>query len=274
MTVPALATSEGGVAALATKFDDGGRAAAGFKGKTGDCVARAITIATGKQYREVYNALWAANRQYANSHRGYVARKIKRGGGRSGATPRNGIFKDVSRPYLQSLGWKWTLTMQIGSGCRVHLRAGELPAGRLIVKVSRYLVAVIDGVIHDTYDCSHGGTRCVYGYWTNRRANAAAFFLGETMTDLITITTTTFDELARAVHELGFRRQDGELSWPHLEPEMKALTPLFRDRVTFAGEHASNLVCELAALLILEAMVAMHLPLAHQSQPPFGRAVS
>jgi len=26
-------------------------------------------------------------------------------------------------------------------------------------------VAVIDGVINDTYDCSREGTRCVYGYW-------------------------------------------------------------------------------------------------------------
>jgi hypothetical protein len=31
--------------------------------------------------------------------------------------------------------------------------------------VSRHAVAVIDGVIHDTYDCSRGGKRCVYGYW-------------------------------------------------------------------------------------------------------------
>jgi hypothetical protein len=31
--------------------DDGGRAAAGFVGKTGDCVTRAITIATGKDYQ-------------------------------------------------------------------------------------------------------------------------------------------------------------------------------------------------------------------------------
>jgi hypothetical protein len=55
--------------------------------------------------------------------------------------------------------------MQIGSGCKVHLRADELPAGRLVVKLSRHLVAVIDGVIHDTYDCSRGGTRCVYGFY-------------------------------------------------------------------------------------------------------------
>jgi hypothetical protein len=24
---------------------------------------------------------------------------------------------------------------------------------------------VIDGVIHDTHDCSRNGTRCVYGYY-------------------------------------------------------------------------------------------------------------
>ena len=38
-------------------FHDGGRAAAGYKWLTGDCVARSIAIATGKTYREVYDAL-------------------------------------------------------------------------------------------------------------------------------------------------------------------------------------------------------------------------
>ena len=38
-------------------FHDGGRAAAGYKGMTGDCVARSIAIATGKTYLEVYDAL-------------------------------------------------------------------------------------------------------------------------------------------------------------------------------------------------------------------------
>ena len=37
--------------------------------------------------------------------------------------------------------------------------------GRLIVAVSRHYCAVIDGVIHDLYDPSRNGTRCVYGYW-------------------------------------------------------------------------------------------------------------
>jgi hypothetical protein len=34
--------------------DDGGRAATGFSGKTGDCVVRAIAIACELPYAEVY----------------------------------------------------------------------------------------------------------------------------------------------------------------------------------------------------------------------------
>ena len=55
--------------------------------------------------------------------------------------------------------------MSIGSGCKVHLRADELPSGRLIVSLANHVVAVIDGVLHDTHDSSRDGTRCVYGYW-------------------------------------------------------------------------------------------------------------
>jgi len=45
------------------------------------------------------------------------------------------------------------------------LRADELPSGRLVVSVSKHLTAVVDGVIHDTHDCSRVEARCVYGYW-------------------------------------------------------------------------------------------------------------
>jgi hypothetical protein len=143
-------------------YDDGRRATAGFRGKAGDCVTRAIAIATETPYQWVYDELHTRNKAYMASHRGRLAKRIAR----NGTTPRDGIFREVFRPYLKQLGWRWTPTMQIGSGCTVHLRADELPSGRLIVAVSGLLVAVIDGVIHDTYDCSHHGTRCVYGFWS------------------------------------------------------------------------------------------------------------
>jgi hypothetical protein len=55
--------------------------------------------------------------------------------------------------------------MQIGSGCTVHLKSNELPTGRLVVRCSKHVVAVIDGALHDNHDSSRNGTRCVYGYW-------------------------------------------------------------------------------------------------------------
>ena len=72
----------------------------------------------------------------------------------------------VLKKYLQKLGWKWTPTMFIGQGCKVHLKKDELPSGTLIVSCSKHVTVVKDGVLHDTYDCSRNGTRCVYGYWT------------------------------------------------------------------------------------------------------------
>jgi hypothetical protein len=38
-------------------YNHGGRAAAGYKGRAGDCVVRAIAIATQKPYQQVYDAI-------------------------------------------------------------------------------------------------------------------------------------------------------------------------------------------------------------------------
>jgi hypothetical protein len=101
-------------------FNDGGRIAAGYKGFTGDCVTRAIAIATGKPYQEVYDALKSLTK---------VERITKRRTKHSNV--RLGVRKDTYRKYLTSIGWVFTPTMTIGSGCKVHLRASELPPGRL-----------------------------------------------------------------------------------------------------------------------------------------------
>lgn len=137
------------------KFDDGGRELAGYKGKAGDCATRAIAIATGKSYQEVYDAL---NEVAQSEHLG----KRKRGA----SNARTGVYKQTICKYLEGLGWKWTPTMFIGQGCKVHLRPEELPKGRVICNVSKHTVAVVDGVLHDTYDSSRQSTRCVYGYFT------------------------------------------------------------------------------------------------------------
>lgn len=137
------------------QFDDGGRAAAGFKGTTQDCVCRAISIATEKPYQEVYSDI---------NELGQKERNSKLRAHKSNA--RLGVHAPTMRRYLISLGWEWAPTMHIGSGTTVHLKADELPSGRLIVQVSKHVTAMINGTIHDTFDPSRDGTRCVYGYFT------------------------------------------------------------------------------------------------------------
>ena len=136
------------------QYDDGGRSAAGFKGETGDCVCRAIAIATQMPYKDVYDLI--------NKY-GKAEKLGKRQRSRSNA--RTGVYPKTIRKIMTDLGWTWVPTMCIGTGCKVHLREDELPHGRLVVSVSKHEVAVIDGVIHDTYDCSRDETRCVYGYY-------------------------------------------------------------------------------------------------------------
>lgn len=146
---------------LEYKYNDGGRKEAGYKGDAGDCVTRAISIVADLPYQKVYDDLTNLTRHIRLTSN----KKWTYNASPKDDTARTGVKKDVCRKYLLDLGFKWTPTMFIGQGCKVHLRQGELPMGKLIVSVSRHLVAVINGVINDTYDCSRDATRCVYGYW-------------------------------------------------------------------------------------------------------------
>ena len=135
------------------EYDDGGRAEAGYKGSAGDCGVRALAIAAEIPYQEAYDVC----NKFAKAER------VKAGAPRSSA--RNGMFIDTYRKAAALFGFRWVPTMSFGSGCEVHLRADELPAGRIIARVSKHLVAIVDGTVHDTADPSRYGTRCVYGYF-------------------------------------------------------------------------------------------------------------
>jgi hypothetical protein len=146
---------------LGFHLNDGGRAAAGFKGSAGDCVVRSIAIATQLPYLQVYEELNQANVLYANLRNDKLARHLNK----RGSSPRNGSHRKVFHDYILTHGFIWVPTMKVGAGCQVHLRANELPRGTLIVKVSKHLTTVMDGIIHDTHNPARGGQRCVYGYY-------------------------------------------------------------------------------------------------------------
>lgn len=143
---------------LEYNYNDGGRAAAGFKGKkVGDCVCRAIAIAAELPYSEVH--------AYLSEKTG--AQRVSKHTPKQAATADKGVWtkRKWFDDYMESLGFKWMPTMTIGQGCKTHLLKDELPSGRIICSVSRHMVAVIDGVIHDIHNPTRGGTRCVYGYY-------------------------------------------------------------------------------------------------------------
>jgi hypothetical protein len=167
-------------------INDGGRKAAGYMGATGDCVTRSIAIVAQLPYQEVYDRL---ARIMATMPKTKKRKKAGINSAADGVYTKSKLFKD----YMKELGFVWTPTMQIGSGCKVHLATGELPKGRLVVAVSKHYTSVIDGVIHDTHDPQRAdsfmferdvgqtlkanqgrnvngvwtkiGGRCVYGYW-------------------------------------------------------------------------------------------------------------
>lgn len=128
-------------------YDDGGRSKY-FKGRTGDCVCRAIAIASGMDYKEVYRGLFSA----------------------MGRAPRKGLktSKKAFKDYMHGLGFVWVSLCSVGSTSSAHLIKGELPNGRLCCSAHHHYVAVIDGVVHDTWDSRYNSwcePRRIYGYW-------------------------------------------------------------------------------------------------------------
>lgn len=116
---------------LRFKKHDGGRHDAGFKGKTGDCVTRAIAIATKQGYRKTYNEL------------GELYKEMTHG---LETSPRSGVETPVFCNYLTRLGWAVAVTP--------NAYLSDIPrAGVYIADLSsRHVVTVIDGVVYDTWD--------------------------------------------------------------------------------------------------------------------------
>ena len=130
-------------------WSDGGRAACGYVGLTGDCVTRSIAIATGLVYRDVYQVLSNA----------------------SDKTARHGITSDVYANFLRSRGWK--------NVCTNGFAAEDLPRGVVIVAFqpdarnrTAHLACVIDHTVYDTWNPMEDPEYRIVGYWINQSVNS------------------------------------------------------------------------------------------------------
>ena len=123
-------------------YDDGGKAASGRRGESGDCAVRAMAIAMERGYDECYKLLADANKATGNAR-----------------SARNGVPKSVFTRVLAQHGWMWVSAPKFeGRKARYY----DLPQHPTIARMAGHIAAVRGGKIYDTWDCSD---KMVYGYW-------------------------------------------------------------------------------------------------------------
>ena len=130
------------------RYDDGGRAAAGFRGRTGDCVVRAIAICSSEDYRAVYGTMAQHMKRngYAASGNAYATRERNRK-----APRRRGQLtaKRVQDSVLEAYDFR-----------KISLPAGERPTfteahrqfGDCVLGTTKHVAAIVDGALRDTFD--------------------------------------------------------------------------------------------------------------------------
>ena len=121
--------------------NDGGRSEAGLEPTHGACAVRAIAIATGLPYQQVWDELYAACKKDNPQHQGTA------------------VPEPPLRKYMDSMGWHW---QELG----LSLSLDQLPQeGTFVAMIPGHLATVIDGVFHDTLDKSDEGRAKMYGYF-------------------------------------------------------------------------------------------------------------
>ncbi len=129
-------------------WNDGGRATSGFVGSAGDCVTRAVAIATGLAYRDVYSTI----------------------GKRTAKSPRGGVETSAAEAYLSELGWTSHRVDEVLFE-PAFLYKGIIPKGVVIVDLVRgrrrsgHYCCLVDHVVHDTWNPMDDGIYDVVQYF-------------------------------------------------------------------------------------------------------------
>jgi hypothetical protein len=126
-------------------YNDGGRRASGFKRHGGDCVVRAVAIATKQDYKYVYKLCSIFNA----AQRGTMSA--------SNGVPLTRAF----HKWMTNMGWEYK-------------HCGDTPfdtpsAGTFILHTDKHYTAVIDGVVHDTFNLFNTFVEVpILGYWVKK----------------------------------------------------------------------------------------------------------
>ena len=130
------------------QYDDGGREAAGYRGRTGDCVVRAIAVCARQNYRAVYLTMAEQMKRngYAASGNAYAIRERHRR-----APRRKGQIsaRRVQDRVLELYGFR---KVRLPAGARPTFTEAHRRFGDCIVGTTKHVAAVVDGALRDTFD--------------------------------------------------------------------------------------------------------------------------
>ena len=122
-------------------FNDGGRVAAGFPAEGGDCVARAVAVASGRAYREVHKALSDTVANKGDADKGVPTSDDWQRWMAENGFSECGVYEGFSYvgfsyddPRFQK--GRYVLVAQLNLGGQV----------------TGHAVAMVDGVVHDAQD--------------------------------------------------------------------------------------------------------------------------
>ena len=130
------------------RYDDGGRAAVGYRGRTGDCVVRAIAICTGEDYRAVYLTMAEHMKRngYAASGNAYATRERNRKAPRSKGQI---AARRVQDRVLEAYGFR---KVRLPTGARPTFTEAHHQFGDCVVGTTKHVAAIVDGALRDTFD--------------------------------------------------------------------------------------------------------------------------
>lgn len=123
-------------------YDTGGREKYYKAVHVGDCATRAFAIAAEMDYKEAYMMVKEYN---------------------DGETPRNGVFGYIIVEMMEDLGWEYVKYNDPDA----YLADAEIPTDKVIIGwLGNHFAAVINGVLHDTWNSSKSKrTKGFKGYW-------------------------------------------------------------------------------------------------------------
>lgn len=158
-------------AMLPYRYDDGGRATSGCRKSNKDCIVRAVSIYKGLPYNNVHAIAleWGIidGKCYLDigQANGHYNKRIKK------------ASAVMEKMFANAFGLQWVKSDPRGKLERWYrLCVGDLPLN-CIARMRRHVVAIRDGVVHDTWDCTNRYVieddwgnmkikhRAVYGYW-------------------------------------------------------------------------------------------------------------